>query len=139
MLSRLRRLLVSFYIHVAGARFYSSESLPVTRPIRTLEVKTLHGYDISFSFYKESVSFTQYFFRHLKKRNCTIYAVRACFDENAPESVKKFNSVKIFVRDSLLFITDESSIVMALLDVYLDYLLYDMQSSISESEGGLAS
>lgn len=131
MLSQIRRFLVSFYIHVAGARFYSSEALPVSQPIRTLEVKTLHGYDISFSFYKENISFTQYFFRRLKKRNCTIYAVRACFDENAPESVKRFNSVKIFVRDSLLFITDESSIVMALLDVYLDYLLYDMQTEMN--------
>lgn len=128
MLSKLKGLIFSLYIHVVGARFYSSETLPVKEPIRTLEVKTLHGYEISFSFYKESVSFTQYFFRQLKKRRLTIYAIRANFDHNAPEAVKKFNSVRIFVRDSVLFLSDESQIVMALLNVYLDYLLYEMQA-----------
>lgn len=126
MLAKLRSILVSIYIHLAGVRFYSTETLPVKQDIRKFVVKTLHGYEITFTFYKEKLNFTQYVFRSLRKRNCTIYAVTAHFDKLAPESVRRYNSVRIFVRDSLLFLSDEDSIIMTLLNVYLDYLLHEM-------------
>lgn len=132
MLAKLRSLLVSLYIHVAGVRFYSTETLPVKKDIRKFVVKTLHGYEITFTFYKEKLNYTQYVFRTLKRRDCTIYAVTAHFDRKAPERVRRYNSVRIFVRDSLLFLSDESAIIMTLLNVYLDYLLHEMNDNAQE-------
>mgnify|MGYP003396825322 CR=1 FL=1 len=133
MLAKLRNLLVSVYIHLAGVRFYSSETLPIKAEFRKFIVKTLHGYQITFTFYKEKRNFIQYYFKTLKKRACVVYVVSAAFDDAAPESVQRYNNMRIFVDDSSFFLSDENAIVMALLDVYLDYLLQEMRTCIDRN------
>lgn len=130
MLSKLRNFLVNFYIHISGVRFYSSDTLPIKEEFRKFIVKTLHGYQITFTFYKERRTFIQYCFKNLKKRACTVFVVAAVFDDEAPESVRQYNNMRIFVNDSSFFLSDENAIVMALLHVYLDYLLHEMRSCI---------
>lgn len=133
MLAKLRKWLISVYIHLAGVRFYSSDTIPVKQEFRKFIVKTLHGYEITFTFYKEKREFIQYFFMKLKRQYCTIYVVCAVFDEKAPSSIKQYNNMRIFVNDSSLFIFDENAIVQTLLHVYLDYLLHEMRSCMNRN------
>lgn len=133
MLAKLRKFLVNIYVHLAGVRFYSSDTIPVKREFRKFIVKTLHGYEITFTFYKEKREFIKYFFKKLKRRHCTIYVVCATFDDKAPVSVKRYNNMRIFVNDSSLFLRDENIIVMSLLHVYLDYLLFEMRSCMKRN------
>lgn len=124
----IHKLIVNLYIHLAGVRFYSCQLEPVEKPFRKFIVKTLHGYEIMFSFHKEKRHFIKYFFKSLKKRDCTIYAVTAKFDDVAPETVRAYNSMRIFVNDSTFFLSNEDAIVQTLLKVYLDYLLHEMST-----------
>lgn len=128
MLAKLCKWLISVYVHLAGVRFYSSDTIPVKQEFRKFIVKTLHGYEITFTFYKEKREFVQYFFGNLKRQYCTIYVVCAVFDDKAPESIKQYNNMRIFVNDSSLLIFDENVIVQTLLHVYLDYLLHEMRA-----------
>lgn len=133
MLSKLRQFLINIYIHLAGVRFYSSDTIPIKEEFRKFIVKTLHGYQITFTFYKEKRNFIQYYFKSLKKRSCIVYVVSATFDEEAPESVKTYNNMRIFVNDSSCFLSNENEIVKILLHVYLDYLLHEMRTCIRKN------
>jgi hypothetical protein len=133
MLSKLRNLLVRIYIHLSGVRFYSSKTLPIKEEFRRFIVKTMHGYEITFTFYKEKRNFIQYYFKNLKTRSCVVYVVSATFDDAAPELVRRYNNMRIFVDDSSFFLSDENAIVMVLLHVYLDYLLHEMRTCINQN------
>lgn len=130
MMLKIHKFLVNLYIRLAGVRFYSCELEPTEKPFRKFIVKTLHGYEITFTFHKEKRHFIKYLFRNIKKCDCTIYAVTAHFDELAPETVRSYNSMRIFVNDSAFFLSNENTIVQTLLRVYLDYLLHEMKSCI---------
>jgi hypothetical protein len=125
-MDRLRLFAAYLYIHIAGVRFYSTESFPVEKDIRQFIVRTLHGYEIKFTFYREKLNFTKYVFKRLKKCESTIYVISAQFDERAPEVVRRYNSVRIFVRPSFTCFLSETTIIKVLLNVYLDYLLNEL-------------
>lgn len=133
MRSKLIKFFLNIYIHLSGVRFYSSESLPIKDEFRKFIVKTLHGYEITFTFYKEKRTFIQYCFKKMKKRSCMIYVVSSAFDDNAPELIKRYNNMRIFVDNSSFLLFDENAIVMTLLDVYLDYLLHEMRHCIDSN------
>ena len=127
MLGKLKFLTAKFIIHLLGVRFYYSESLLVEKDIKTFDVTTQHGYKILFKFYKLKSHYAQYFFHHLVKKDCVIYAVNANFEEGAPPVVRRYNTVRIFMRDPWEFVFDDDVVVNVLLNVYLDYLLYEMK------------
>ena len=133
MLSKFKKYLINLYIHLAGVRFYSSDTIPIKREFRKFIVKTLHGYEINFTFYKEKRNFIKYFFKKMRRYQCTIFVVAAVFDDKAPESVRKYNNMRIFVNDSSFFLSDENIVVQTLLKVYLDYLLNEMRACMDKN------
>lgn len=126
MLAKFRSWCVSVYVHLTGVRFYSTDTLPVNTDIQKFIVKTLHGYSITFTFYKEKLKFSSYSFKKLKFSLSTIYVVKAEFDSSAPPIMLNYNSVRIFVGRHFVYLFTEEIIIQTLLNVYLDYLLNEM-------------
>ena len=128
MLAKLRGWCVSVFLHLTGVRFYSSETLPVNNDIQKFIVKTLHGYEITFTFYKEELNFMRYSFKRLRRYHSTVFVATVKFDDKAPLTMTKYNNVRIAVGDFFVRLFTTEIIVQTLLNVYLDFLLDEMVS-----------
>lgn len=128
MLAKFRGWCVSIFLHLTGVRFYSSETLPVSTDIQKFIVKTLHGYEITFTFYKEELNFMRYSFKRLRRYHSTVYVATVKFDDKAPVIMTKYNNVRIAVGDFFVRIFTNEVIIQTLLNVYLDFLLSEMNS-----------
>jgi hypothetical protein len=109
-------------VYFAGVRFYHTTMVPTTQNIEKVVVKTIKGYTITFSFFREKLNYINYFLGYNRMAAATIYVISAEFGEAAPAEIKKYNSVKLLIKDGLRFINDDSIISRLLLNAYLDFL-----------------
>lgn len=126
MLAKIRSWCVAVFLHLTGVRFYSTETLPVKTDIQKFIVQTLHGYEITFTFYKEELNFLRYSFKHLRHFHNTVYVVSVKFDDKAPVGMSRYNTVRIAVGDFFVKVFSDEIIIQTLLNVYLDFLLGEM-------------
>jgi hypothetical protein len=109
-------------VYFAGVRFYHTTMTPTTQNIEKVVIKTVKGYTITFSFYREKLNYISYFLGHNKLSAATVYVISANFSEDAPVEIRRYNSVKLLIKDGLQFINDSSVISRLLLNAYLDFL-----------------
>jgi hypothetical protein len=122
----VKKWFAKLIVHIAGIRFYSTEFIPIKKDIQQFVVKTLHGYEIRFSFFREDMDFLQYIFGKIRKRKAIVYIVTANFEDRAPEEIKQYNTVRIFVNNRALALIGEYAITHSLLNVYLDFILAEL-------------
>lgn len=122
VLKKLRSVFIFLYVYFAGVRFYHTTMTPTTQNIEKVVIKTVKGYTITFSFYREKLNYISYFLGHNKMAAATVYVISAEFSEDAPIEIRKYNSVKLLIKDGLRFIEDSSVISRLLLNAYLDFL-----------------
>ena len=120
--NRLRSVFTFLYIYFVGIRFYDSTITPTTENTDKIIIKTFSGYDITFYFFKEKVNYIHYYLGRNKKAEATIYVITADFGEKAPESIKRYNSVRLWVNDSSIFVSDPKTVNRLLLNAYLDFI-----------------
>lgn len=126
----VKHMLIFLYIQITGVRFYTTIFQPETSDIRKLVVRTIYGYDIGFRFYKEEIKFTKYAFRRLRQYNNTVYVICATYDDSAPEAIKKYAGVKVYINAPYLLFCDEAAITQVLLEAYIDLILLEFQQTI---------
>jgi hypothetical protein len=122
VLKKLRSVFIFLYVYFAGVRFYHTTMTPTTQNIEKVVIKTVKGYTITFSFYREKLNYISYFLGHNKLSAATVYVISANFSEDAPVEIRRYNSVKLLIKDGLQFINDSSVISRLLLNAYLDFL-----------------
>ena len=123
MFSKIKKLFVYACIYLAGLRFYSCDPLNAKQEFRKFVVRTFHNYELTFTFYKERREFITYFFKKIKRKQYTVFEVVASSGDDRHAHIQKYNSMRIFISDNTLIFSNEDITVMALLKVYIDYVL----------------
>lgn len=122
MVKIIKRILLHVYIYFNGVKFYEYETVPKSPSYKSLEVKTIHGHEIQFYFYEEEINDIRYRYGRFKLDKTKICLLQAQFDQDMPEVVTKYNSLKLTFSRGDLFFDDDVLISSMLISAYLDFI-----------------
>ena len=127
------RFLLYLYIYFKGITFFKTNTVPMRAEFIRAEFRTVHDYQIQFSFYREEFCDLIYKRKMFNRKNYTGYIIQAKFDERFPDSLTAMNSMKFLFKDCVLNALSDKLVSNMLLDLYLEYIKARLEQSGNRS------
>ncbi len=123
MLTLIQNYLVRSYLLFKGAYIYNTSVTDVIEPLKEMDFTLDNDSSIKFVLYCENRKTIVYRFGFFKETSTKHYVIKAIFSEELHANLAKFNSLKFSTGYSLLSFFPEDKILMALMGIFLDYLI----------------
>ena len=137
MIDYLRKYILSALLHVyirsSGVRFYKSSDIPSSALCGVLRIQMVFNYEISFHFHRSNIKYLIYHNRRLVERDSLIYTIDAIYPPEAPERLKKYSSVRLFVKNDGILFHDLDIVAEVLLSTYLKFVEMTLVSQSTPS------
>ena len=126
----LPRFFLQIYLYFKGITFFKTSTVPSRAEFIRAEFRTVQGFTIQFSFYRENFVDLVYRRRMFKRKGYTGYIIQAQFDERFPERLTAMNSMRFLFKDCILNSLSDRLVSSVLLELYLEYI----QAKLEQNE-----
>lgn len=121
--------LFKLYVYFYGVRFYKLDREVSTSEFRSAQFETVCGREIQFHFHKEE--YDDFIYKRGKVRNkvFTGYIVRADLSDELPNTLTRFNNLKIVFNQRRLSLFQEKQVCDFLLLIFLEFLKKELEKT----------
>ena len=113
---------VKFILYFTGIRAFYLAGSPNTDEIDSVSFHLSNNSVIVFKLYCEVHRNMTFRWGHMQERENKIYTLKVIFDESMDESLTQYNTVRVFMISSVLFLFDCKIIFKVLVDCFLDLI-----------------
>ena len=113
---------VKFILYFTGIRAFYLAGSPNTNEIDSVTFNLNNGSVIVFKLYCEVHRNMTFRWGCMLERQNKVYTVKAIFDDSMDESLTQYNTVRVFMISSVLFLFDYKIVFKVLVDCFLDLI-----------------
>ena len=127
MYERIYAWFIKALIFFTGARAFHLSGEPVTEEIDNVTFNLTNGMKITFHLYCEDKLDAVFRWGKLYEKKFRTYTVRANFDSQLPESLTRFNGLRVFIISEVLFHFNVHIVFKVLVDLFLKLIQEELE------------